>query len=295
MGWAGPSQPSPVTGPSQWPGWVKTKGTRDLFTRARTLVKVIKLPSHSVLAAHHFLKWKCKGDGVIPASGDRRCCFWRPKMLLLETEDACSAAWWFSPNAPLVFLLWPLVCAFLLDFSVASKATKKIPACCECSLAESGFFFVCRSGDNFKDNSPHCVLLSCSLFLCVFGFLLCFLCSLFFNSVFLGWFFGSLVFSRSSSPSDPPLPLLCSAFYRARACRKNPFLCSSIHEQDHGQEIMVSWPWIPGFVSCWIGLVRVKRKGWWTVGSKRRHLGWKWQIVVWFLMFWNVSIGFLNQ
>jgi hypothetical protein len=37
------------------------------------------------------------------------------------------------------------------------------------------------------------------------------------------------------------LPLLCSAFYRARACRKNPFLCSSIHERDHGQEIMVSW------------------------------------------------------
>jgi len=118
----------------------------------------------------------------------------------------------------------------------------------------------------------------------------------FFNSVFLGWFFGSLVFSRSSSPSPPfSLPLLCSAFYRARACKKNPFLCSSIHERDHGQEIMVSWPWIPGFVSCWIGLVRAKRKGWWTVGSKRRHLGWKWQIVVWFLMFLNVSIGSLNQ
>ncbi|KAL9335746.1 hypothetical protein Peur_072927 [Populus x canadensis] len=29
--------------------------------------------------------------------------------------------------------------------------------------------------DNFKDNSPHCVLPSCSLFLSVFGFVLCFL------------------------------------------------------------------------------------------------------------------------
>jgi hypothetical protein len=47
-------------------------------------------------------------------------------------------------------------------------------------LAESGFFFVCRFGDNIKDNSPHCVLPSCSLFLCVFGFVLCFLCPFFF-------------------------------------------------------------------------------------------------------------------
>jgi hypothetical protein len=29
MGWARPSQPSPVTGPNQWPGWA-TLGTRDL-------------------------------------------------------------------------------------------------------------------------------------------------------------------------------------------------------------------------------------------------------------------------
>jgi len=131
-------------------------------------------------------------------------CFWRPKMLLLETEDvasgdwdACSVAWWFSPNAPLVFLLWVLICAFLLDFSVTSKATKKIPACCECSLAESGFFFVCRFGDNFKDNSPYCVLPSCPLFLCVFGFVLCFLC-LFFKLCFSGLIFR---FSGFSSPS----------------------------------------------------------------------------------------------
>jgi hypothetical protein len=49
-----------------------------------------------------------------------------------------------------------------------------------------GFFFVCRSEDNFKDNSPHCVLPSCSLFLSVFGFVLCFLCFFF---LFLTLFF----------------------------------------------------------------------------------------------------------
>jgi len=69
------------------PAGKNTKGMHVLFTRAqdtraRTLVKVIKLPSHSVLVTlNYFLKWRCKGDEVIPASGDGRCCFWRPKML----------------------------------------------------------------------------------------------------------------------------------------------------------------------------------------------------------------------
>jgi len=108
--------------------------------------------------------------------------------------------------------MWPLVCAFLLDFFVTSKATKKNPACCECSLAESGFFFVCRSEDNFKDNSPHCVLPSCSLFLSVFGFVLCFLCP-FFSTLFFCVDFSALwSFSWCSFPS---LFLLYSAFYKA--------------------------------------------------------------------------------
>jgi hypothetical protein len=80
-----------------------------LFTRARTLVKVIKLPSHSVLAAHNYLlKWKCRGDGVIPASGDRRCCFWRPKMLLLETEMLAALLDDFR-----LMLLWFSFCEYL--------------------------------------------------------------------------------------------------------------------------------------------------------------------------------------
>jgi len=37
MGWARPSQPSSVTGPSQWPGWA-TLGTRDLKSRVHGLV-----------------------------------------------------------------------------------------------------------------------------------------------------------------------------------------------------------------------------------------------------------------
>ncbi|KAL9393953.1 hypothetical protein Peur_013238 [Populus x canadensis] len=48
-----------------------------------------------------------------------------------------------------------------------------------------GFFFVCRSEDNFKDNSPHCVLPSCSLSLCIW---ICALFSLLFF-LFLTLFF----------------------------------------------------------------------------------------------------------
>jgi len=78
------------------------------------------------------------------------------------------------------------------------------------------FFFVCRSEDNFKDNSPHCVLPSCSLFLSVFGFVLCFLyffflfLTLFFWVDFLALFLGNFFFvfgARSSAPfyRDPQL------------------------------------------------------------------------------------------
>jgi len=55
----------------------KTKGTRDLFTRARTLVKVIKLPSHSVLATLNYFFFFLNED----AKGTK-------SYLLLETEDA---------------------------------------------------------------------------------------------------------------------------------------------------------------------------------------------------------------
>jgi len=110
MGWARPCQPGPVTGPSQWPGWAKKKkGTCDLFTRARTLVKVIKLPSHSVLATLNYFCFEMKMQ-----RGRSHTCVWRSKMLLLETEDACSVDDDYRLLLPLVFLPWSLVCASLL-------------------------------------------------------------------------------------------------------------------------------------------------------------------------------------
>jgi hypothetical protein len=75
--WVGPSSAQP----GHWPKPVtrlgkKTKGTRDLFTRARTLVKVIKLPSHSVLATLNYFFF-----GNEDAKGTK-------SYLLLEIEDA---------------------------------------------------------------------------------------------------------------------------------------------------------------------------------------------------------------
>jgi len=42
--WAGPSQPSPVTGPSQWPGWAKIKeSTREVISRVHEQNRGINL------------------------------------------------------------------------------------------------------------------------------------------------------------------------------------------------------------------------------------------------------------
>jgi len=48
--------------------------------------------------------------------GRSRTCVWRPKMLLLETEDACNVDDDYCLLLPLVFLPWSLVCAFLFLF-----------------------------------------------------------------------------------------------------------------------------------------------------------------------------------
>jgi len=44
-GWAGLSQPDPVTGPSQWPGWAEQHAWR---TRVATMCKWIKIHLHRV-------------------------------------------------------------------------------------------------------------------------------------------------------------------------------------------------------------------------------------------------------
>jgi hypothetical protein len=56
MGWAKPSQPAPVTGPSQWPGWAKQQACTK-FTRVATLFKWIKIHLNSVM----LIKAKPKG------------------------------------------------------------------------------------------------------------------------------------------------------------------------------------------------------------------------------------------
>jgi len=82
-------------------------------------------------------------------------------------------------------------------------------------------FFVCRFGDNFKDNSPYRVLPSCPLLLCVFGFVLCFLCLFLLTLFFWVDFFGSLppfltVYNFSGFLALPPFFFFrCSSpFYK---------------------------------------------------------------------------------
>jgi len=59
MGWARPSQPGPVTGPSQWPGRAKATRVRQA-TRVAALCKWIKIHLHSML----LIIWKrMKGRG----------------------------------------------------------------------------------------------------------------------------------------------------------------------------------------------------------------------------------------
>jgi len=139
MGWAGPSQPGPVTGPSQWPGWAKTKknkSTRELITRAWTLVKVIKLPSHSVLITLTITFWNEDTKGM--------------KSYLLLEKTFATPMMILAFCLPLSSFLWPLVCAFLLAFSVAFKTTKMMPVCCEYSLNEYGSFFCLQGRGQFQ-------------------------------------------------------------------------------------------------------------------------------------------------
>jgi len=49
-GWAGPSNLNPVSGPSQWPDWLRDHAHMNLFHACINSAKVIKLHSHSVYA-----------------------------------------------------------------------------------------------------------------------------------------------------------------------------------------------------------------------------------------------------
>jgi len=101
MGWARPSQPGPVTGPSQWPGWAKKLKARVKWIHACMNTAWSKLLSHSVLVTIQFEMKMQKGMK-------------KRAYLLLETEDACSADDDSRLLLPFVFLLFSLVCIFLL-------------------------------------------------------------------------------------------------------------------------------------------------------------------------------------
>jgi len=86
----------------------------------------------------------------------------------------------------------------------------------------------------------------------------------------------SLVFVCVLASFPPSLPLLCSAlpFIEPESMQKpvplliNPW--AGLWARDRGV-VALSCRIFP----CWIGLLRAKRKGWWIVGSKQRHLAWK--------------------
>ena len=66
-GWARPSQPGPVTGPSQWPAGQTADARVKHFHACINSAKVIKLPSH---CSNAIWTQTIKGEGGVPASGD---------------------------------------------------------------------------------------------------------------------------------------------------------------------------------------------------------------------------------
>jgi hypothetical protein len=107
-----------------------------LITRAWTLVKVIKLPSHSVLITLTITFWNEDTKGM--------------KSYLLLEKTFATPMMILAFCLPLSSFLWPLVCAFLLAFSVAFKTTKMMPVCCEYSLNEYGSFFCLQGRGQFQ-------------------------------------------------------------------------------------------------------------------------------------------------
>jgi len=281
-----PASPARVTGPSQWPGWAKCGARVKWFQACIHCAKVIKLPSHSVLWSFNFKERK--------GMKSWRTCFW-------SGEDGCNAGGDFCLLD--TFTSTFPFCSYthgLLSFSSKfwdNEGTENEGA------GFCGYWFLGRFLQGWKQWQNQLSSLCCSSAFLLFQFVLCLpLFSGFFLWVLLQFFPLVLYFFRQlpSCCWGPPFGFclsLCSRFFIQSPpsfffclCSalpfiepehaENPFPCSSIHERDHGQEIVVSWPWIAGFVSCWIGLVRAKWKGWWIVGSKRRHLAWKkWQIM----------------
>jgi len=184
VGWAKPSQPSLVAGPSQWPAGQMTDARVKQFHACINSAKVIKLPSHCSNAylntewngnwAHLLLEMTKKAATLVAATLIRRLSSLHPlcplSSLLLISQFLRWRSW--EGNGYVCFLWIVLL----------------IPGC--------SFFFAGTKiiAGTILLSVYATLFLSPSLRVCFF-FSLCsaffFLCS---SSVFLGWFFGSVFF-----------------------------------------------------------------------------------------------------
>jgi len=188
LGWAGlgPAQHTFYfwAGPGHWPkpvarlGCVKVHAWSE-FTRALNCAKVIKLPSHSVLA-------------TLNLNEERK---WRgTAYLLLETEKKLAERWCLSP---LSFCFPFCSCAHDLlssssRFEMMKESTMKTLVYCGCQLLILLLFFLLQGLNNGRDNPCLCVC-------CPFSSLLFTCCSVFFFFVLSFSGFFSLVFWVGSS------------------------------------------------------------------------------------------------
>jgi hypothetical protein len=166
--------------------------------------------------------------------GRSRTCVWRPKMLLLETEDACSVDDDYCLLLPLVFLPWSLVCAFLLFLFL----------CFVCSVFLGLIVAGCCG--------LFCFWVDCCWVLWVAMFLgpLC---------VLFLWF---SCFSCSGSAS---LFLWFSApFIETQPLASNLQDCY-LPRQDRGRETWSTISFVADYLPCWIGSSPVEA-GWKTHG-----------------------------
>jgi len=125
MGWAKPSQPGPVTGPSQWPGWAKQHACTK-FTRVATLFKWIKIHLNSVMV----IKAKREED-------ESWALFYSSVLLILLSQCLLGAGVGLFPcfSQPLILLLLLLLLHFHVstvhmnsgDMEVQKKKKKRAP------------------------------------------------------------------------------------------------------------------------------------------------------------------------
>jgi len=181
MGWARPSQPGPVTGPSQWPGRAKATRVRQA-TRVAALCKWIKIHLHSML----LISWnRMKGRGSgLPwlAEGD-------------EDDDKIASVWlnhaWQGP-----LFTFPCVLLSVICVSFASGYLAYYPGFLRRRNkddGDAGFFFY------LQEAIKKTVMLMLVFWVCCLLFSLFLLCILFPLSLFYGfllfclsWFFRSL-------------------------------------------------------------------------------------------------------